>query len=94
MYPKEVMRKQIPAPSTDIYMGAKSMVYLLGGDPTTGLFPSSVPIDMQHYFKACLNASPSSRPQDALSLLREFEKLLEKLYGPRKFRRFTMPSKK
>ena len=42
--------------------------------------------------RGCLLASPGRRPQDAWRLLAEFDELLERLYGPRRFRPFAMPA--
>lgn len=92
-YPPEVAKKESATPGLDIYMGAKSMIYILGGDPRNNTFPSQVPKLMQSYFKGCLMTSPTMRPQYAWDLLDEFNELIEKLYGPRTFRPFYMPTR-
>jgi hypothetical protein len=91
-YPPEVYAKELPAPGLDIYMGARCMVYLLGGDPLTGELPASIPPALQAFFRGCLMQTPAYRPQNAWTLLDEFTHLIERLWGPRTFRSFTMPA--
>lgn len=91
-YPQEVFRKEIPTPGLDIYLGAKSMVYLMGGDPITGELPGTVDRRLRGFFRGCLMPNPRQRPQDAWGLLQEFDGLLEDMWGPRKFHPFLMPA--
>ncbi len=91
-YPKEVIDKQPVSPATDITMAAKTMVWLMGGDPLTGNLPTTVPAPMRAFFKGCIQGSTHARPQNAWMLINEFDELLERLgrpYWPRKFRPFT-----
>jgi serine/threonine protein kinase len=92
-YPQEVFNKEIPTPSIDILMGARSMIDLLGGDPSSGNLPGSIPDKMQRFFRDCLKPNPSTRPQDAWLMLEKFDHLITDLWGPRKFRPFTMPNR-
>lgn len=96
-YPAEVFAKQTPSAATDIAMAARCMIELMGGDPVTGNFAgdSRVGRPFRAYFKSCLAASQSARPDDAWQLLQEFDELLERLgspYFPRRFRTFAMPT--
>jgi hypothetical protein len=96
-YPKEVTSKEAPSPATDIFMAAKTMIYLMGGDPNTGNYPedTKVPRPMRAFFKGCLQSQIAARPGDAWELLAEFDELLEYMgapYYPRRFRPFTMPA--
>lgn len=96
-YPPEVLARQAPSAATDIIMAARCMVMLLGGDSVTGNFPASskVPRPFRAFFRGCLSARQTARPQDAWELLQEFDALLERLgppYFPRRFRQFTMPT--
>jgi hypothetical protein len=50
--------------------------------------PALVPARMAAFARGCLLASPGRRPQDAWRLLAEFDEMLERLYGPRRFRPF------
>jgi hypothetical protein len=77
-------------PATDIYLAAKSIVYLAGGDPLSDAFPDHVPPPMQMFLRACLLESARMRPADAWDLHDEFDQLLEELYGPPNYVRLTM----
>ncbi len=92
-YPPEVFARQPPLPGFDIFMGARCMVCLLGGDPLTGELPASVPQAIASFFRGCLLPAPHHRPQQAWDLLTEFTQLIERLWGPRTFRPFAMPSR-
>lgn len=94
-YPKEVLDRQAPAPATDIAMAARCMIYLLGGDGTTGKLPDRIPVPFRAFMRSCLAASIRARPDDAWQLMQEFDELLERLgspYYPRRFRPFSVPT--
>ena len=59
-YPAEVLAKEPPSPSTDLYMGAMCMIYLLGGDPVTGAMPESTPKRIQSFFRGVALKKPCS----------------------------------
>jgi len=82
-YPPEVPRRERASPGTDIFMATRCMTYLMG---------DKAPKAMRSFAKGCLLASQRRRPRDAWRLLEEFDELLERLYGPRRFRPFTMPT--
>lgn len=92
-YPQEVISKEVPSPATDIYMAARTMAYLLGGDGATGQMPVHIPTPFKAFLRSCMQTNQKSRPQDAWVLLHEFDELLERLgtpYWPRKFRPFRI----
>lgn len=92
-YPEEVMAKQPPSPATDIVLAARTMIWLMGGDPVTGNLPLTVPHQLRAFFKGCLLQSQSMRPQNAWLLFKEFDELLEDIggeYFPRRFREFVL----
>jgi hypothetical protein len=89
-YPVEVMEKRPALPATDIFLAAKCVVYLAGGDPATGHMPDAVPSAMQQFIRSCLLEGPRMRPDDAWKLLDEFDELLRALYGPPKFHHLSM----
>jgi curved DNA-binding protein CbpA len=93
-YPQEVFDKQTPTAALDIFMAARCMVDLVGGDPLTGDMPAAVPDKMQRYFKWCLQPGARMRPQRAYPLLEEFDELLAAIWGPRTYREFTMPERR
>lgn len=82
-YPPEA--KVGAAPATDIYLAAKSLVYLAGGDPLGDVIPDHVPRLMRSFLQACLLESPRMRPSDAWTLHEELDDLLAELYGPPRY---------
>ncbi len=92
-YPPDVFARQPPRPGFDIFMGARCMVYLLGGDPITGELPASVPKAIVSFFRGCLLPGANHQPRQAWDLLNEFTRLIERLWGPRVFRPFAMPAR-
>jgi hypothetical protein len=91
-YPREVFDKQPPLYGHDLYMGARCMVELLGGDGASKAMPASVPDLMRRYFAWCMTESARGRPQTARKLRDEFDDILARLYGERRFRKFVMPT--
>lgn len=88
-YPPEVLKKENPLFGTDIQMSAKCMMWLLGGDPQETSVPNSVPAPIKAFLKGCI--LPGRRaPQKAWALLEEFDELIGKLWGERKFHPFSM----
>jgi hypothetical protein len=92
-YPPEVAAKGAVTPGLDIYMLAKCSAYLLGGDPTLGVINKRVPAALQSFLHGCMLAAPTRRPQDAWALHGEFNELLARLVGPKKYRTFVMPER-
>jgi hypothetical protein len=91
-YDTGVRRGLSPSPALDISMGARCMVELSGGDPVSGRFPPGVDPALQRYFDRCL-ACTSEGPgtTDAWQLLADFDRLIEVLWGPRRFRVLELP---
>ncbi len=78
-YPPELSAGYAPGPDLDVYLATKSMLALIA-DP--------VPAPLAAFAAGCTLASPGRRPADAWGLLREFDDLIERLWGPRRFRPF------
>jgi hypothetical protein len=91
-YSEEVLNGGIFSPGADIFLAARCMIYLLGGDPTLNL-PYPAPKVIQSFLKGCTLASPRARPQDAWALKEEFDDMLQQLWGKRAFHPFIMNSK-
>ncbi|MDX6744739.1 molecular chaperone DnaJ [Actinocorallia sp. A-T 12471] len=81
-YPPEAVD---PSPAvtaaTDIFMATRCMTALVG---------PLMPAPMRAFARGCAQAAPQRRPADAWALLKEFDELLDRLYGPRVFRPFTL----
>jgi serine/threonine protein kinase len=78
-YPPEVGRGYLPAPDLDIYLVTRSM---------TSLIAKPLPAPLGAFAAGCTPANPARRPSDAWELLRELDDLIDRLWGPRKFRPF------
>lgn len=78
----EVLAKEPPTPASDIYTFARTFK-LLAGDYATPWFSAFV--------RGCSLEKPRHRPQSAYELREEFDELLERAFGPRRFRPFTWP---
>jgi hypothetical protein len=89
-YPPEVLQKKPATLETDLYLAARCMVYLAGGDPLAHTLPETVPSGMQRFFKASLLEGQKMRPDDAWSLHDDFDELLRGLYGPPRFIKLPM----
>ncbi|MEU5881561.1 lipopolysaccharide kinase InaA family protein [Spirillospora sp. NPDC047279] len=87
-YPPEVPARERASAATDIYMATLCMTDLMGGTGPDGTAPKA----MRMFAKGCLLSSRKRRPDDAWRLLGEFDDLLDRLYGPRRFRPFHMPA--
>jgi hypothetical protein len=88
-YPQEIHNHEAPTFGTDIRMSAKLMIHLLGGDAERNSIPDSIPHALRMFLKG--SVLPGKRtPQDAWALLQEFDDLLYRLWGERKFHPFTM----
>jgi hypothetical protein len=90
-YPPEVRRHEPAGPATDIYLAARCLVELAGGDPAAGRMPDSVPAALAAFVRSCLLEGPRMRPDDAWGLLDELDELLRDLYGPPRYHRLVMP---
>jgi serine/threonine protein kinase len=89
-YPPEVRRRRPAGPATDLFLAARCLVYLAGGDPLTNRFPGAVPPPMRRFLETCLLDSASMRPDDAWALMEDFQGLLLALYGPPRFHELTL----
>lgn len=89
-YPPECHQREAATPATDIYLAAKSIIWMAGGDPITNTTPPNLPQEFRGFLLECLLDSPSARPQDAWALHERFKELLEGVYGPPKFCHLNM----
>jgi hypothetical protein len=89
-YPQEVLEERPAAQATDLFLAARCMIYLAGGDPVCNWMPHTVPAPLQAFIKTCLLPRSSMRPDDAWALYDELDVLLRRLYGPPKFHDLIM----
>jgi len=71
-----------PTTAADIYMAVSCMREIIA---------EPMPEKLRTFFNGCLFEQPSKRPYDAWEVKEEFDQLLEKLWGARKFRPFAVP---
>ncbi len=81
-YPPECRKKHPATPSVDIYLAAKSLIYLAGGDPVLNILPEHIPPKMARFIKGCLLESPAMRSNSAWEVRGEFGHILEALLRP------------
>ncbi|WUH95099.1 molecular chaperone DnaJ [Streptomyces sp. NBC_00433] len=82
-YPAEALAHLPAGPATDIHLAALCVAQLIG---------DRTPAPMRAFLRGCTLPEQHRRPQDAWQLLAELDDLLDRLYGPRTFRPFTMPA--
>lgn len=92
-YRREGALRVPPTPGLDIALGSRCMVDLLGGDALRGEVPPTVDRALGRYFGRCLGKGTAVRA-DARKLLHDFDRLIEALWGPRRFRALVMPPKR
>ncbi|MFK4241579.1 serine/threonine protein kinase [Micromonospora chokoriensis] len=80
-YPPEVAQKRQCGPGTDIWMATRCMTWLLN---------RHAPSELLTFAQGCRQRLLGARPDDAWRLLRELDQVLDRLYGPRTFRPFTL----
>ncbi|GHJ12091.1 hypothetical protein TPA0908_00860 [Micromonospora sp. AKA38] len=80
-YPPEVTGKRPCGPGTDIALAARCLTWLMA---------DRAPRELRAFAAGCRQPALTARPDDAWRLLRELDEVLERLYGPRTFRPFTL----
>jgi hypothetical protein len=89
-YPPEVHRRQGAGPATDLFLAARCLIYLAGGDPVANRMPEAVPTPLRRFLATCLLESARMRPDDAWAVQDEFDALLRQVYGPPKFHELNL----
>ncbi|MFD3686879.1 molecular chaperone DnaJ [Nocardiopsis sp. NPDC058631] len=82
LYPPEVAARRPALPQTDIYMATRCIEFVSGG---------RLPRELRSFARGCTLPAPERRPRDGFALLCELDDVLERLFGPRRFRPFHMP---
>lgn len=88
-YAKDFTGKKYLSGALDIIMGARVMVYLLGGDPENPTALYKVHPMISAFFAGCISNSQRLVPGDSLAILEEFDELLERIGAPFYPRRFV-----
>lgn len=91
-YPPEVFKKLPATPATDIFMAAKCIVYVLGGDVRDNSMPSKIPMYFWNFLKSCMLANPQYRPQSAALLYKDLLDHMARNFGPKKYVPFNLPT--
>lgn len=89
-YPPEVPARQPATAATDLYMAARCLLRLLGGNPVTGALSDRIPKPLQRLLRSCLLPAPQRRASDVWELFDDFQEILHERYGQRKFRPFVV----
>ncbi|WNI19326.1 molecular chaperone DnaJ [Actinacidiphila sp. ITFR-21] len=82
-YPPEIHDRAPASAATDIHLASSCVAELMG---------PQAPPPLRAFLRGCTLPRQTSRPQDAWGLLAELDELLDRLYGPRTFRPFTVPT--
>ncbi|MCE9666485.1 hypothetical protein LY474_01555 [Myxococcus stipitatus] len=87
-------RLEAPAsPAIDIAMCARSIVWVMGGDPVTGVTPSHVPRPLADLLRAqCASDTGAEAPVvDAWEMKEHVSAAAHEAFGPPRFTPFTLP---
>lgn len=79
-YPYEILNSSKVSSSTDIYIAAKCMVKLLGGNVKTKELPSEIPKKVKGFLRACMIENMFYRPQNSLDVHEEFGHTLNEVW--------------
>lgn len=89
-YPHEA-KVELHGPWTDIFMAANLMSWLMGGDAESVMLPRVIEREYRVFFNTLLHQDYRQRPRDAWYILENFDALIERMYGRRKFHPFHIP---
>jgi hypothetical protein len=67
------------------------MIDLLGGDGAAGTMPVTVDPAIQRHLQRCLHSQQHVHAPGAWQLLTDFDRLIDTLWGPRRFQRLVLP---
>lgn len=88
--PPEAGERKTPLTSSDLYSLGKCMVYILGGNPSTGEIPLTTEKPLERFIRFFIRESRFQRARDAWEMHGELRKLVVELWGPRTFLEFPM----
>lgn len=82
-YPSEVAARRPALAQTDVHMATRCVEFVSGG---------RLPRELRSFARGCTLPAPERRPRDGFALLMELDDVLERVFGPRRFHPFHMPS--
>lgn len=99
-YAPEILAKEKAGRGSDVLLAARTMMALVDPGPRSPfesviaesasfVIPETLPRTLRAFFRACF-LDARRRPRDAWELLEDFDGVLERTYGPRRFRPFSM----
>ncbi len=98
-YAPEILAGESPTAGSDVFMAARCVAYLLGGDgvdvPLPRVDDSSkkrAAEPFKRFLETCVQSTTRTRAGfDAWELRRSLDELMARWYGPRKYHPFAMP---
>ncbi|NMO15443.1 hypothetical protein HPC49_33785 [Pyxidicoccus fallax] len=90
-YPAAEWRGVAPGPTTDLIMAARTIAWVLGGDPATGSTPTSVPPPLADLLRRLCDEDPHPFTGDAWRSKELVDAAARESFGPPKFIPFTLP---
>ncbi len=90
-YPVGAWERREAGATTDLVMAARAIAHALGGDPSTGAVPSSVPAPLAELVGAYATLSEGAPADDAWEMIERVSRAGREAFGPPRFVPFTMP---
>lgn len=91
-YPHEVMDRKEPDHRTDLYMAAKTCLWLVGGDVERNRFPAGMPASVTKILLSCMSEKRSQRPGDGRDVLDALTREIRTAWG-RSYHPLDVPSR-
>lgn len=91
-YPSRAWDQRVATHATDLIMAARSVAYVLGGDPAKGTVPSSVPEPLARLVSDYANLSPDAPADDAWEMIERVSQAGRDAFGPPRFVPLVMPA--
>jgi hypothetical protein len=90
-YPEDIWKGGPASTPVDLVMSARSIAYVLGGDPASGHVPASVPQPLAELVRAATDPSHPEAPRDAWQLKERLDAAAHAAFGPPRYVPFSMP---
>lgn len=90
-YAPEIPAKQPLGPSTDLYMAAKTMIFLSGGDVAKNILSPKIPKPLADSILACVHPDPAKRPASAGDHFDAFLAVQKAVFGAPKWHDLNIP---